>query len=421
MMDGTGPASFPSLRVDNVRSLFSWTDLVKIGAGGTATVYRARCRRARESSRAHSSAPSALVDGQEYAVKVVPKSKLSRDRRLCRGLVHEIVILGVLQSEYIVKLHDAFQDADNVYLVMELAAGTDLFEEIARQKTLTEALAVRITRQLLTAVSYLHRDVHIVHRDLKPENILLDPATMTVKLVDFGSAKFFGAVASTGGDFSPNVLSVAQLQGMMTPCAECPTPMTRTALVSSTPQGTVPYMAPEMLRQINTYGEAPRVTARAELPKLDIFALGVVVYVMLGGCFPFRGHNARAHIRSIDQGVLFPPARFAGISEQAKSFCRLLLEPDRHLRPSAHDALRHPWLLSTTLATVPYAVEPQGVDHEVYREMLQHEEALDEQHDQGFAPSPSAPAERGHGSSAQIRYPVLPDKARSSQARGAPF
>ncbi len=88
------------------------------------------------------------------------------------------------------KLEDVFMDASNVYIILELVRGGDLFDRIVNRGCYKESTARKLMWSVLIAVKYLH-DKDIVHRDLKPENILLMSPTndVDVKITDFGLAK----------------------------------------------------------------------------------------------------------------------------------------------------------------------------------------------------------------------------------------
>ncbi len=179
--------------------------------------------------------------GARVAVKVIKKAKLSiEDLDLAK---REIEILKVCQHPNIIRLLDTFENPDYIYIVMELLQGGDLYEYLnKRDFKVNEARARAIIHPLATALYYLH-SYGIVHRDIKLDNILMadDTEQSDVKLVDFGLSKMIG----------PNEF-----------CTE--------------PFGTFGYAAPEVL-QGKPYDKA-----------VDIWGLGVVLFILLVGHAPFE-------------------------------------------------------------------------------------------------------------------------------------
>ena len=154
------------LRQDSVQVLFDWENKIKLGAGAFAKVCRVTCKLTRSDPEY-----KGLASGQVYAIKVIAKASLRSPKQL-RRVAHEVAILRSLNSEYCVKLYDAFQDAEYAYLVEECVRGGELFEVITGKGSLSEQEAVEITLQLVNALVYLH-DLAIVYRDLKAKAPLL--------------------------------------------------------------------------------------------------------------------------------------------------------------------------------------------------------------------------------------------------------
>ena len=242
-------------------------------------------------------------NGLMYAVKEINKGKLnqksSRNGSLLARLRVEIDICKRIEHDNIVRIHDVFEDAQRVYLVMDHMAGGELFDQIFERGSLSEAEAAEIVRKLCVALQYLH-DQNISHRDLKPENVLLvDKSDITdVKLIDFGMSKVFG----------PGEISTASTLG------------------------TPGYMAPEIM-QNKLYTAA-----------VDMWALGVITYIILAGYMPFDdSHGRKTHWKTD-----FPPAEWNAISNEAKDLINKLLEVDPEKRPSAADCLKHDWFAMWT-------------------------------------------------------------------------
>ncbi|PFH32288.1 calcium-dependent protein kinase CDPK4 [Besnoitia besnoiti] len=186
-----------------------------------------------------------------------------------------------------------------IHLVMELCTGKELYDRLAKKKRYSEKDAARVTRQMLFAINYCHQR-HICHRDLKLENWVYrdNSDDAPLKLIDFGFSRIF----------HPGALMTAM-------------------------HGTVYYVAPEVMD--GKYNE-----------KCDLWSIGVIVYMLLSGSPPFTGqgdHDILIKIRRCMYTMSGP--RWQGISEHAKDFIRSLLMRNPDERPSAEDALKHPWLL----------------------------------------------------------------------------
>lgn len=164
----------------------------------------------------------------------------------------EISVLSKVRHPNCVSLLELFETEDAVYLVTDLAAGGELFDQLLQKGSYTEGDAAHLVYQILLGVAYLH-DRDIVHRDLKPENLLFSDKTENARLMitDFGLSK----VLTTQNDV------------LMTAC------------------GTPGYVAPEVLQQIG-HGKP-----------VDMWSVGVIAYTLLCGYTPFWGEG-----KAKDQG-----------------------------------------------------------------------------------------------------------------------
>ena len=234
--------------------------------------------------------------GAEYAVKIIQKKHLEERER--DRLTMETNILKRVRHPNIIALKAVCETEDELFLIMELAEGGELFEHIVNQGAYSEHDAVDVTLQITSAIAYLH-DLNIVHRDIKPENILLKKkGTMELKLADFGLSKMFDATVR-----------------MQTTC------------------GSPGYVAPEVLTD-DMYGR-----------EVDMWSVGVIAYVLLSGFPPFYSEN----IKELFQQIMiakydFPPQYWDSVSDSAKDFVRKLLVRNPGSRMSASQALEHPWL-----------------------------------------------------------------------------
>ena len=237
------------------------------------------------------------ADDTPTAVKVIPRITLSRE--LLRIISNEIQCLRELDHPNIVKLYDMFEEPSYFFLAMELIRGGELFERICTRVKYSENDAKELCRIILSAIKHCH-DKQIVHRDLKPENLLMAKVDddSDVKLVDFGFA-----------DFCPNG---ASLTGQM---------------------GTPMYMAPEIWNH-DPHGKP-----------VDLWAFGIITYILLAGYPPFSDDNRENLIVKIRSGVFaFHDKYWANVSGDAKDFIMRLLVVNPNARMTVDQALAHRWV-----------------------------------------------------------------------------
>ena len=253
----------------------------KIRSGSFATIWKGRHK---ESS-------------VRCAVKVVNRKDLKPKDDA--QFLQEVSILHSLRHKNIVSLHDFFEEKDYFYLCMDLLNGGDVFDRIVEKNHYTELDARNLARELLSAVAYMH-ERGVAHRDLKPQNLLLvskeDDADMRV--ADFGFAK-----------------RVQVPNSLMTRC------------------GTPTYVAPEVLKN-HPHDEM-----------VDMWSVGIIIYVLLVGYPPFMEENQRQLFRKIRMGEYeFYEEDWAEISEPAKDLISKLLVVDPSRRTKANAALQHEWI-----------------------------------------------------------------------------
>lgn len=233
-----------------------------------------------------------------FAVKVIDKSKLDFETEA--AFRKEVDMLEKLQSPYIIKCHEFFEDETTFYLVEEFADGGELFERIVQKQIYSENDARELVQTLLEAVRYCH-DLHVVHRDLKPENILLSSTekkhSEIIKLADFGFATH------------------APTETLERGC------------------GTLDYVAPEILLH-KKYGKP-----------VDMWSIGVITYVLLSGHPPFVGDTDEEEMEKIKAcSYEFDKASFRYVSAEAKAFVSRLLTLDPAVRLTVTAALLDPWI-----------------------------------------------------------------------------
>ncbi|KAF9320461.1 hypothetical protein BG003_006058 [Podila horticola] len=237
--------------------------------------------------------------GKSYALKIILKKSLQGKGSM---IDTEISVLSKVRHPNCVSLLELFETEDAVYLVTDLAAGGELFDQLLQKGSYTEGDAARLVHQILLGVAYLH-DRDIVHRDLKPENLLFSDKTENARLMitDFGLSKVL----------------TAQNDVLMTAC------------------GTPGYVAPEVLEQIG-HGKP-----------VDMWSVGVIAYTLLCGYTPFWGEDQPALFESIISGEYeYEEEYWSDISPLAKSFIDSLLVRPAEKRPTAEQALSHPWFRS---------------------------------------------------------------------------
>jgi len=232
---------------------------------------------------------------EQYAIKIIDKKKIDVKR-----LHTEVSILSTVKHPNIISLKETFDTETELYLVMELVTGGELFDKIIEEGAYSETKACLCVQKILSAVEYLH-ELNIVHRDLKPTNLLLkDPNDLTdVKLADFGLSKLL----------SDDIL-------MHTAC------------------GTPIYVAPEVL---NGEGYDKEV---------DLWSVGVIMYILLCGFPPFFDdtNDITNLFEQILSGVYdFPEPYWDDVSASAKDLIGRLLVVEPKNRLSATQALQHPW------------------------------------------------------------------------------
>ncbi|KAI4928803.1 hypothetical protein J4E85_005424 [Alternaria conjuncta] len=242
--------------------------------------------------------------GVRYAVKKFEKRSGPGEKSKVEGLQQEIAVLMSVSHPALLCLKDTFDEDDGVYLVLELATEGELFNWIVMKQKLTETEARKVFVQLFQSVKYLH-ERNIVHRDIKPENILLTDKDLSIKLADFGLAKIIGEESFT-----------------------------------TTLCGTPSYVAPEILENSNH-----RRYTRA----VDVWSLGVVLYICLCGFPPFSDElysedNPYTLSQQIKMGRFdYPSPYWDSVGDPALDLIDKMLTVDVEKRISIDECLQHPW------------------------------------------------------------------------------
>jgi len=217
----------------------------------------------------------------------------------------EITIHKKLKHKNILECYDSFDENGNVYLLLELAQG-DLHHLLQKDKTLKDVDAARVFAEVASGVHYMHLE-DVMHRDLKPENVMLD-GNNTAKIADFGE------------------------------CALASVPSTKEC-------GSPAYFAPEMAAGLE-YNF-----------KVDTWALGILLYEMLVGCWPFNQAFTIKETKNKIISMDYSYGAWSPVPAPAQPLLRLILRKDPSDRPTLLEVLSHPWIISCVGEAVSAAAQ----------------------------------------------------------------
>lgn len=248
------------------------------------------------------------LKGQEVAVKVIPKAKMTTAIAI-EDVRREVKILRALTGHNnLVQFYDAFEDHENVYIVMELCEGGELLDRIlSRGGKYTEEDAKAVLIQILNVVSFCHLQ-GVVHRDLKPENFLFTSKddNSPLKAIDFGLSDF--------------VRPDERLNDIV---------------------GSAYYVAPEVLH-------------RSYTTEADVWSIGVIAYILMCGSRPFWARTESGIFRAVLKAdPSFDEDPWPSLSLEARDFVKRLLNKDPRKRMTAAQALSHPWIRCCSDVKVP--------------------------------------------------------------------
>ena len=240
--------------------------------------------------------------GDLRAVKVIRKClqhpTQNKTSHLTKDILREIELLKSLDHQNIIKLFEFYEGEKMFYIITEYCKGGELFTKLKQEGGQDEITSALIMFQLFSAINYCHSR-KVMHRDLKPENIMLEDQTkngmINIRIIDFGTAKLYE------NEYEDKII------------------------------GTPYYIAPEVIDR--KYNE-----------KCDLWSLGVIMYVLLKGKFPFGGSEKQQIFKNIKKGVYditSPP--FDKVSNEAKELIKKLLVLDPNQRITAEHALNEPW------------------------------------------------------------------------------
>eukprot|EP00826_Nyctotherus_ovalis_P041584 TRINITY_DN4214_c0_g1_i10.p1 TRINITY_DN4214_c0_g1~~TRINITY_DN4214_c0_g1_i10.p1 ORF type:complete len:267 (+),score=58.60 TRINITY_DN4214_c0_g1_i10:188-988(+) len=228
---------------------------------------------------------------EKVAIKIYDKFRISDSQRKA-SVSREISLLKRLNHPHIVKLHETIDIPRQLWLVMELVCGRSLYSHVRAKadRRLEEKDVVKVFRQVVSGIEYCHK-MNVTHRDVKMENILVDDR-LNVKIIDFG--------------FS---ICSPPAQHLRTFC------------------GTPSYMAPEIVNKEKYLG-----------PPTDMWSLGILLFTLLAGYFPFRGVTEKDLFRSITRGVVKYPAE---IGEEMRNLIGKMLQVNPAKRATAAEVQFH--------------------------------------------------------------------------------
>ncbi|XP_025936743.1 SNF-related serine/threonine-protein kinase-like [Apteryx rowi] len=261
-----------------------------------------------------------VFTGQRVAVKVIDKSKLAGEA--AGQLLQEVRCMKLVQHPNVVRLYEVIDTHSKLYLILELGDGGDMFDHIMRHEGgLAEGRAKHYFAQIVHAISYCHK-LHVVHRDLKPENVVFFQEQGVVKLTDFGFSN----------RFQPGKM-------LTTSC------------------GSLAYSAPEIL-----------LGDEYDAPAVDIWSLGVILYMLVCGHPPFQEANDSETLTMImDCRYTVPPH----VSAQCSDLISRMLQRDPKQRASLEQIESHAWL---------QGVDPSPASHSLLP-LTSHKRVSKEEHD----------------------------------------
>ncbi|KFO33288.1 SNF-related serine/threonine-protein kinase [Fukomys damarensis] len=234
-----------------------------------------------------------VFTGEKVAVKVIDKTKL--DTLATGHLFQEVRCMKLVQHPNIVRLYEVIDTQTKLYLILELGDGGDMFDYIMKhEEGLSEDLAKKYFAQIVHAISYCHK-LHVVHRDLKPENVVFFEKQGLVKLTDFGFSN----------KFQPG-------KKLTTSC------------------GSLAYSAPEIL-----------LGDEYDAPAVDIWSLGVILFMLVCGQPPFQEANDSETLTMIMDCKYTVPTH---VSKECKDLITRMLQRDPKRRASLEEIENHAWL-----------------------------------------------------------------------------
>lgn len=267
--------------------------------------------------------------GAERAVKIYNAAQLDA-RRLAMAVEEGTIAASLPPAPQLVRVFGVYAEPQRVSLVMEFVPHGSLFQQLTTRGALPPAAARIVARDILAGLAVLHGS-GVMHRDIKPENVFLrqDPATVA-KTPAAGPPSASGVAAIGDFGFATRRIPHEDFAG--------------------SPQYTAPEVALIALHHSRLHARGDLAVPQASAKplyneKCDVWSAGVVVFVMLTGLLPFDGATPDEVFMAVVRGTVpYQKASPGQLSASAKAFIQALLTPHPAKRPSATEALRHPWL-----------------------------------------------------------------------------
>ncbi|ETV75761.1 AGC/PDK1 protein kinase, variant [Aphanomyces astaci] len=258
-----------------------------------------------------------------FAVKLIEKARIMRMKIRHPNIFNEVnmekTVLNMLRHPNIVRMYHTFQDAANLYFLMEYVSNGELWDVLqlqGKQVGCTEGLARFYAADIVNALEYM-ASRHIVHRDLKPENMIVAKEDGHIRIVDFGTAKNLSDISLNGPNFV----------------------------------GTPEYMSPETIDN------------KSVDCKSDLWSLGCILFQLFAGETPFHGGSAYLTFLRVKAGTFHLPAFF---SDDAKDLITQLLHPQPHARPSFEAIKAHPFFYGVDFAHHMTASPPEPTSEDQF-------------------------------------------------------
>jgi serine/threonine protein kinase len=301
------------------------------------------------------------LTGSKIAIKTYDKARL-KDPAHWKRVYSEIKIMESISHPRISRLYEAVETPKRMHLIMECLDGGNLCSYVKAKRRLNEDESRKIFVQILQAIDYLHNTLSVAHRDVKLENVLFvgnasTPSSSNAS-TSHGTTATTAEVSSNGFEGDIKLIDF----GFSTVCP----PGKKLKVFCGTPS----YMAPEIVRRVEYDGKP-----------VDIWSLGILLYALLCGCFPFRAKAYPDLYRRIARGTFTIPDE---LSSAVKDLLRQLLTADPDQRITSAQVLKHPWLSSQVPIqnqnverlrqemTILISEKPQNdVDEHVLTEMVQ--------------------------------------------------
>lgn len=252
--------------------------------------------------------------GQQVALKIIHTGKMTDKQK--ERLQREMTIMKILDHPSVVKLYEIIDlpEFESTCLVIEFVNGYDLFEVVIQRGQLSERESARYMREIVEALEYCHGQL-VMHRDLKLENVLLTKQGK-IKVTDFGISNFM----------KPGIL-------LDTYC------------------GSPFYWSPEMIQRVQYIG-----------PEVDMWSLGVCLYCMVTGLFPWEGSTSKDQLQNAVQGKYEAPVF---LSDDCKDLLKRLLDPNAKTRCTLPELKLHPWLNDGLRIPPPKARQIEHLDQDI--------------------------------------------------------